>query len=535
MKKYLVIALAAMGFAACAENVEPDVPTIKGEREQSYVAITLAADETSRATNGNEYYIGTDAERAVKSAHVFFFKNGAAFPVTFDGVTNGQRNFIQIDLDDLNENGTVSDMDNISDIKDEVLVIENYKGEYPNEMVVVLNWTPENKNYNLSQLQEAVTALGDETKGFVMSNAVYADKANTIVDAVKITEANIGKSDVEALANPVTVYVERVAAKVVYTAENSGKFNVGKKVNDTEIYAQIQSFELYNDYEESYLLKRINPNNWNTEANFGFTNWNDVDWFRSYWAESIDGAFPNNTFNWNTDNTVMGKSNYLGENTRAWTLAEDVRTKVIVKAKLVDAAGNTVEVVNWFGKDYIGEENLKKVVANTLKYTYFTSNDGKTFTGIDYNDLKCMPFTSTDPDGKYYAYQVYFQLDDSVVGKQWYKYNEATSSYVLYADNATLNTELKDGVQPALVYNDGMTYYSTAIQHLGSDGSTTEFGVVRNHVYKVNISKISGFGTPIYDPNQDFVTPEKPKDIETYVSAQINILSWRVVEDNYEI
>jgi hypothetical protein len=51
----------------------------------------------------------------------------------------------------------------------------------------------------------------------------------------------------------------------------------------------------------------------------------------------------------------------------------------------------------------------------------------------------------------------------------------------------------------------------------------------------VNISDITGYGTPVYEGTTDFIVPEKPEDIVTYVSAQINILSWRVVENNYEL
>jgi hypothetical protein len=80
-----------------------------------------------------------------------------------------------------------------------------------------------------------------------------------------------------------------------------------------------------------------------------------------------------------------------------------------------------------------------------------------------------------------------------------------------------------------------MTYYWTDIKHLGAQGKTAEYGVVRNHVYKVNITDITGYGTPVYDGTSDFINLEKPEDITTYVSAQINILSWRLVEHNYEL
>ena len=76
MKKYLFIALAALGFAACSEKEESgNQPAQNAELEQSYVAITLAADDITRANDG-VYEEGLAEERAVKSAYVFFFKDG---------------------------------------------------------------------------------------------------------------------------------------------------------------------------------------------------------------------------------------------------------------------------------------------------------------------------------------------------------------------------------------------------------------------------------------------------------------------------
>ncbi|MBO7199199.1 MAG: Mfa1 fimbrilin C-terminal domain-containing protein [Alistipes sp.] len=519
MKKYLFIALAALGFAACAENGEQNVPVQKGELEQSYVAITLAADDITRAADG-VYEEGLDEERAVKSAYVFFFKDGAAFPVSFDGTTStnaGPNNYLKVDL-----TGNTDKMDNVSDVKDAVLVLQNYKGEYPNKIVAVLNWDPTAKSsYTLSELQTKISALGNATDGFIMSNAVYADGEGQVVDAVNLTIANIAKNEADALANPVTIHVERVAAKVAFTANDGGKFYVEKEIKGKAVYAQIKGFELYNDYQESWLIKKIDPT-WSV----GF-NWNDADWFRSYWAQSLGKAFENNTFAWTTDNTEMGGHVYCGENTRAWTEEADVRTKVVVKAQLVDSEGNPFEVVNWYGKDYIGEGDLLTVVANTLKNTYFSSADGSTFVGLTPEDIKCVDRLVTDAK----AYEVYFQLSDTGAAKAWYKYEGGKYNAITFD---AFNTALA-AVQPALVYNDGMTYYWLDIKHLGNTGSTAEYGIVRNHVYKVNISDITGYGTPVYDGTSDFINLEKPEDIVTYVSAQINILSWRVVENDYDL
>ena len=517
MKKYLFIALAAFGFAACTEVGEENTPVQNAELEQSYMAITLAADDITRADDP-AYEEGLAEERAVESAYVFFFKDGAAFPVAFDGTTStnaGPNNYLKVDLTTVGQN-----MPNVSDVKDAVLVLQNYKGEYPNKIVAVLNWAPTRSSYTLSELKTQISNLQGVNNGFVMSNAVYADKANQTVDAVDLTIDNIGKTAEEALANPVTIHVERVAAKVVFTAKDNGRFDIEKEIEGKKVYAQIEGFELYNDYQESWLIKRIDPT-WEV----GF-NWNDYNYFRSYWAQSLGKAFDENTFAWNTDNTAINGWVYCGENTRAWTAEADVRTKVVVKAQLVDAEGNPFEVVNWYGKDYIGEENLLKVVANTLKNTYF-SKENTTLTGLTPADIKCVDRLETDAK----AYEVYFQLSEVGAAKTWNKYENGNYTAISVEE---LNAALAD-VQPALVYNDGMTYYWLDIKHLGAAGSTAEYGIVRNHVYKVNINDITGYGTPVYDGTTDFITLEKPEDIVTYVSAQINILSWRVVENNYDL
>lgn len=540
MKKYLFIALAALGFAACAEKAETNVPANNGEKEQSYMAVTFTADGITRATEDGEFAEGTEAERAVKSAYVFFFKeDGSAFYVT-DGNPSenaGSKNYIEVNLEKDGE-----DMDNVSDVHKSVLVLKNYKGEYPAQVVAVLNWTPTQNSYTLENLQTKIAYLGNDTDGYVMSNAVYMDFAGKAKYATDLRIENIVKrtgneteedAKARAAASPVVIQVERVAAKVEFGAKDGGKFHVGE-VNGEPVYAQITGFELYNDYDESWLIKRINTS-WSA---IGMT-WNDADWKRSYWATSLGKAFENNTFSWN-HNAEAEKYNstefvadntaplYCGENTRDWSV-DDVRTKVIVKARLVKTDDSTVELVQWYGKYYVGEDTVKAVVANTLANNYYfpTNTEHTNFTGIEGADLVCTMRNVADAK----AYEVFFQLSPAGEAKTWYEYKDG--QYVPIALDV-LNERLA-AVEPALVYNDGMTYYYTNIEHLGTPGSTTEFGVVRNHVYRVRINDIVGYGTPVYDGTTGFITPEKPEDVSTYVAAQINILSWRVVDPGYEI
>ena len=539
MKKLLVLALAAFAFAACSEKGEEGTQTLqKGELEQSYLSITLAADDMGTRAENPVYDEGLPHERKVKSAYVFFFdEDGESFTVTWDSSNSG-RNWIELKLPEDLTDKTGS----VSDISEQVVIINNYKGEYPDKILAILNWTPEYNTYTLSAIQESIVALGDETNGFVMSNSVYsnenADTLKAVVDAVPLTANNIGKmkpgeTTPSNAVEPVILHVERIAAKVRYTANGDtttgieGLYDIkAEDVDGNKIYAKVEGFELFNDHEKSYLVKRIDPN-WNS-TDLGFP-WNNPAWFRSYWAKSIDIPFLNNAFAWSHDDIDPNNYTYLGENTPS---KPENRTKVIVKAKLGKVVGDkfeAVEIANWFGKNYIGEENLLKEVANMLNGLYFYSTDGENFTGIEPEDIMCM-----QRGGDKKAYEAYYILSDKPnVGKAktWYKYENGTYNPI---PAEKLNDELKN-VQPALIYKNGMTYYWLDIKHLGKEGKQAEFGVVRNHIYDVNISKISGFGTPIYDPNQDFVVPEKPESVASYVYAQINILSWRVVKNDYEI
>ena len=531
MKKYLFIALAALGFAACSEKEESgNQPAQNAELEQSYVAVTFTADGVTRADN---YEAGSPEERAVKSAYVFFFdEQGNAFAVDNMQAHSGDINYVDV-LDQLSKKGEA--MDNVSDVQNAVLVLKNYKGQYPAQVVAVLNWQPTKNSYSLAELDAEVSELGNDANGYVMSNSVYLNANGEIVKAVALTSQNIAKTKEMAIANPITIHVERVAAKVEFKSDSDGIFEVGEveKIDTpaddmTTVYARIEGFELYNDYEQSWLMKDVEESWGLLDTVLGF-NWNEVSRFRSFWATSLNGQFPANEFAWNTESTQIGGYVYCGENTRAWTAANDVRTKVIVKATLVEKVGDEykpIEIVNWWGMDYVTEDHLKVVVANTLVNTYFVKN-GNEYIGLTPADIKCVARDVNDTN----AYEVYFQLSDAGVAKSWYKYEGG--NYTTITPDA-LNTALA-AVQPALVYKNGMTYYWLDIKHLGDTGSIAEYGVVRNHIYKVNITDIEGFGTPVYNGATDFIRPEKPVDIDTFVAAQINILSWRVVENDYNL
>ena len=127
-------------------------------------------------------------------------------------------------------------------------------------------------------------------------------------------------------------------------------------------------------------------------------------------------------------------------------------------------------------------------------------------------------------------YQVYFQLNNNKTGlgdeKTWFK--RVNGEFVTITNDA-LNGELLANVVPALLYTNGMTYYFTDIKHLGNT-----YGVVRNHLYDININSITGYGTPVSSDNV-IDNPQMPEEYFTYVAAEINILPWRVVSNDIDL
>ena len=533
MKKSMIFAMCAFAFAfaSCEQNGGSDVPA--GELEQSYVAITLASpDLGTRADDG--FAEGEDEERYVHSAYVFFYDEaGKAFNVTagVDGVVSqgGATNYMALSLN--KEGSEPNPVNNISDVKNSVVILNNYKGVYPSQVVAVLNFNPASvqniHTLTIAQLQKELIALGDKTTGFVMSNSVYADAAGQVV-GTPLSAANIASTPAAAVASPVKIYVERIAAKVdvkvngdvdvdgdagtvdhMYTLSNTYINGLGVQ----QVYAKVLGWELSN-YKTSSLLKEVDP-----EWTLGF------DWlgdFRSYWAVT-NQTTPVPTVE-NVDTITNFNPIYTGENTTA-NAAE-----VIIRAQLCTYNSTErkyvpCELAKWYGYEYVGKGNLIIGVRNFIANTYYYL-DGSSYIAIGTDDIMTV---EGDGNGAQ-VYEVYFQLSKEAnkgENREWYV--RENGQFVAKTD-AEINTALAS-IQPALLYAGGFTYYHTPIVHKFTDPVTK--GVVRNHIYQINVNSIKGYGTPITYNN--VVTPVTPPLSESYVAAEINILSWRTVTYDVDI
>ena len=564
MKKYLFIALAVFGLAACAKDDLGDgnKPHHNGEVVESYIAINLTASDITRAEETTPVFQdGEAAERAVSHVDFFFFDSaGNPFPVKVndpnDGTTSepgGSVNHLRaVDISFTADNTTAND--DISDSSNAVLLLRTYKGEYPSQIVAVLNWSPDDATaYSLEDLKKAENIQGTfknsenvDTDYFVMSNAVYA-QGTTPVYATPLTMENIKTSETDAENAPVNIYVERVAAKVVVNADAEYDLNktadykpIGESSTvNTNVSAKILGWDLYRDNSQSTLLKLINGG-WTDDA-VGF-NWNDSPWYRSYWATSLPAP---------TDDSIYGTGfnrgdyTYIGENTNGKASC----TKVVIKAQLVNDADEPLDLAIWNNVQYVDEADntntaysLRVAVANTLKNTYFAKTEVGgviTYTGIAPEDLQCVIGGTAEAPSGVAANEVYFQLSLAGEAKNWHKL--VSGAYKpMTADNNSdpngakaTNTALKS-VPAAVLYESGLTYYYVDIKHLGAPSSLAEYGIVRNHIYDININSIGGYGSPVYEGTK-FIEYPQVSEQESYVAAKINILSWRLVSQEVDI
>lgn len=553
MKKLLIVAFAILGVVACNDNDLNDVNKgHSGKVETSYISINLSsAEKTNRAEDG-VYQEGLEAERAVKAAYFFFFDAaGDAFPVTAVAgnpatAPGGEVNWISANLNDI----TTDDMPNVSDIKDAVLVLSTYDGDKPSQIVAVINWVPEaNRAYSLEDLYEAANIQGVDN-GFVMSNAVYSNGQDAIV-GTSIDTNKIFTNPDDALNNPVTIYVERIAAKVTVTANNveNGRYKVqlpdgGILVSgeNTDVYVKVEGWNLHNDFTQSKLLKDINPA-WD-ELNLGFV-WNDRPYYRSYWANSLElsDIADNNDFP-ETFPYLLGDASkvndgeydantytYIGENTNYVVDNTDACTKVIIKAKLqtknAEGEFEDLRLARWYTTYYKGVDNLLKAVANTIKYQYSWYEEGS------YNYIAPEDLTIAK-DGN----MVKFQLSTLGESRNWFLSNGLTSQ-----TKAEMNERL-GALEKAVYYDDGATLYSVDIKHLGNGGENGaehkvgDYGVVRNHIYNLVLNSFASFGSPVYVPGANLEYPDdpyNPENVRDYVSAEVRVLSWRIITQQVNV
>lgn len=493
--KLFPLALAAFAFSACtSEDAVENNPNVEGVK--SYVAVNINnVGAGTRATDGG-YADGVANENQINAVRFYFFTaNGDAYKMK-----NGQSY-----VEKQNPTGEAKNDPNVEKITDAMLVIEGATATAPHSMIAVVNpGTLEagvlKANMTKAEVEAAVAGQnfvdnGAVAKDFVMSNSVYAEDNQPV--CVSDITGHVATKQADAISNPVDIYVERVAAKLTSTANGAqeGKYLVGTTTNGQDVFAVIKGWGIAKETTGANLIKKIDAT-WSV-ADLGFE-WNHPAYFRSYWEASTTELGADKTYN--DYKSKIGQVYYTNPNTNA--------PEYVATVQLQYADGTLAEICSYKGVEYLSEDAVKKAILleNKAYKKRVPVEGGYNEEGLTVNDIHFVVV----------GYQVKAQLNDGVT---------------VYKDGVEATTEAntKIGATLAEIRKDGMAYYHTGVEHLG-----TAKGIVRNHFYQIDVNTIKGFGTPVYDPESKFV-PEDPKEVKTYIAATIKVLSWRVVGQSVDL
>lgn len=549
--------LAALLMAGCSK--EDSAPNGgddgNGGATTSYMAVNLMSSDITGTRAQSGYEDGTDFENKVTKVRFYFFtENGIATNVKLQG--SSYVNYY--DWPSVEQvNGEIDTDDIESKLKATIVISTKTGDKLPQMMVAVLNPIDNfgDVSRNLDDLKKISKNYASETyigEGkFVMFNSVYGGANKTEVCAVPVKAANLCKTEEEAKSNPVTIYVERSVAKVDVALGDAVKDAATSKlalqdakgnnltVDGKQVYLKLNKWDLTAETDQSRLVKKIDPTKWTSDW------WNGTH--RSFWAINSSNA-NNQYYNYTTGiNTDIGTALYTNENAAKADgndAPELKKTKVILKGTLCKEDGTALTLVRHLGAYYADSYSetpsanlpilknsiLAQLKANGKNYFYGNSTS-RTQIGTD--DLQIVIAKQMDIEESVNNCYVYAQLTEAAKGKTWYD-SSALSATPIETDDIDKVLKDKNIVDWALVWKSGMTYYYYDIIHNKTDDGTITHGVVRNHVYKTKVTKIAGFGTPVYDPEQK-IYPEKPDPNDHYIAAEIKILSWRIVSNDYEL
>ena len=588
-----MLACSAMVACTNTDEPEVDNGSANGNEYYVSVAFSMPGNSSRAAALGDFEDAANNNEIDVKNAVFYFLNDAGIsvadacyVPNVDDGFTWDTQ--VKAEAND-NVNALTNSvivMRNPTEIPSRIVAIVNV-GDLPSQMDKARPTLAELQGVVNCYTGTDYTSI--HKNGMIMSSTSYYDANNKLMIGAPVAASNIFESSsalnmaikqasTEDMAKvAVIIPVEKVLAKVTVSEKKkddgtSAMTQTGTtlesltsagatagaattKAENVTLTVSIDGWWLDSTPTQSYLLKNM--------CNFAVTGtwWNDIANTRSYWATSYAGsdpaqAYANDKYGhqvlldgslYTQENTSMADErapqNSDGTNDNVYDTNN--RTKVVVAATLKQGA-NAVDLVKWYGNYYTKDGFLISLanLSDVKKYYTKSTVEGKdTYTSLTKDNLKIV--ANTDKTTGLGA-EIGTSNQDNVTinGEAIRNYeaavnlNDGVTVYTLSvedgktvpteANTAAVNEELEK-ISKIQYWNGGKTYYYVELEH-NSDDSKAAFGVVRNHLYKLTLDGINGLGTPVPNPEK-VIIPEKPGDdtSETYISAKIQILSYRVV------
>lgn len=569
--KLFSFALAALMLGACSSEDVIDNggqgTVLPGEKGYISLAINLPTTPSTRANDN--FDDGLPVEYAVKNATLLIFEGTDEASAKFAG---------GYDLGTITPNTVGGNITSTFKVTKEIkkpvngdlyaLVVVNRGDVLTTEdqgATWKLNGTDLSTSTTLAAFSAAAQEIAaerlydttDEGDGFFMTNAplysvpggVTQPTGGKLSTLTLINAENVYSTAAEAEDNPAaSVYVERAVAKVTVTGDDG---NLG---NNAGISYTLSGWTFDVTNKKTYLVRNMNGSDtwwaYNVNGDYRFVGSAAVgpNLYRTYWG--VDPNYSSyvaedfNIFAGQTPSALneIGGNGYCLENTfDVDNQNQNQTTRVIVVATL--NAGSTFYILdNDKGKiwskteaedavkaEYLGNQaviaaltaNLdgadKKITGDDLTVTFDKAAGDLTVTKIE---------ISADKAGDFKGGEIPDALTPGT---------EANNA-ILAAVNAGKKVSC---------YANGVAYYPVMIRHFDDnqtpwsnveyDGNENNFlgryGVLRNNWYEINVTGIKDIGYA--DVPDVYGTPDDP--MESYISVEINVLSWAKRSQNVEL
>ena len=413
-----------------------------------------------------------------------------------------------------------------------------------------------------------------DVKPFYMSSSTYLNEKKVEVCDILISNAYIHRKQADAMAKPLPIYLERLAAKInviVPKKEYEEGYMVPIVTSQDSVTAKVKlvGWALNATNSSSYFFKKVDTS-WDYSFNQGTSPsiyWNNAGKYRSYWSMDrnysdtdhpvrliaqktnvpTDPADPEYeafvyrkpaalTESWTEDkvNNVYVGTAYCLENTSGADVLPVVDTDVstlysrathiIIKAQLTFGPGaGSKEDEDKFGtspQNFFRYKGMFYTASGLIKALRRDTKDyGNPLDGIDDSDLQ---FVSAHD-------RPYCKGYDK--GERVAVYRKSDNSYPDLKD-ASGNPVRIDG------FLNGHFYYKIPIEHINNDPAPAtdfypmaKYAVVRNHNYQITIGDLKGIGTGIFNENYDIRPFRKTDDYR--VTAYVKVSPWTQFETRF--
>lgn len=519
--------LACAAFSACSSD-EVDSGT-KEFKDKAYmrVQIAMAGDPFSRVITGDGYEDGTGDEQKINDITFFFYNSSNEF------VTKGKA----INNTNVTGNGTSEEYWE-AETAPIISLTLNESQPFPTQVVAYVNIGTSNVDFGEEssrtlesdglKVAQSATLNPD---AFVMTSSTYLDGSN-VVCSTPVYPKNFHETEQAAKDDTelVTIYVERLPAKVIVNQAVDIDIDDIEDASGNLLRFSVTGFVLNGLNTDSYLQKQVD-NSWS------FTSWSDAwnvkDEFRCFWAKDmnyeVNATSPSLKFFTKNELTINNDAKYCYENTLELPLIHDSNKNLFANATHVLLFGE-------YSIKKPGDPDFTELAESFYMYA------GTAYLGNELLELWANAVTDVFTDAGHTvkapldAYELY---TDGTLDGVTLKLKEGTYYDV---DGNLINWESKNAslkeIYTATGYKDAVGYFPVLIEHFGegSDSDvyeTSELGVVRNHIYNIEIQSIKSLAEGIFNPGIQIIPDSSVKTY--YLASKLRILSWKTVSQSVDL